>query len=77
VGKQPAKRGPKTVPGRLRASMNSTKHGILSPRPVVHHYESETGWKGHRDSILKSLDPQNERYGAGPRRAGGALLLAP
>jgi hypothetical protein len=25
----------------------------------VHHYESETGWKGHRDSILKSLDPQN------------------
>jgi hypothetical protein len=59
VGKQPAKRGPKTVPGRLRASMNSTKHGILSPRPVVHHYESETGWKGHRDSILKSLDPQN------------------
>jgi len=54
-----AKRGPKTVRGKITAAMNSTKHGILSPKPVVTHFESEGGWRTHRESILKALDPQN------------------
>jgi hypothetical protein len=54
-----AKRGPKTVRGKITAAMNSTKHGILSPKPVVTHFETEGGWKTHRQSILDSLDPQN------------------
>jgi hypothetical protein len=54
-----AKRGPKTVRGKITAAMNSTKHGILSPKPVVTHFETEGGWKTHRESILESLDPQS------------------
>lgn len=54
-----AKRGPKTVRGKITAAMNSTKHGILSVKPVVTHFESEGGWKTHRQSILDSLGPQN------------------
>jgi hypothetical protein len=54
-----AKRGPKTVRGKITAAMNSTKHGILSPKPVVTHFETEGGWKTHRESILDSLGPQN------------------
>jgi hypothetical protein len=53
------KRGPKTVRGKITAAMNSTKHGILSPKPVVTHFETEGGWKTHRESILDSLDPAN------------------
>jgi hypothetical protein len=58
-GQAVAKRGPKTVRGKITAAMNSTKHGILSPKPVVTHFESEGGWKTHRQSILDSLSPQN------------------
>jgi hypothetical protein len=58
TSKQVAKRGPKSHEGKLVAAMNSTKHGILSPKPVVSHFESESAWKKHRDSILESLDPQ-------------------
>jgi hypothetical protein len=58
TSKQVAKRGPKSHEGKLIAAMNSTKHGILSPKPVVSHFESESAWKKHRDSILESLDPQ-------------------
>jgi hypothetical protein len=57
--KQLAKRGPKTAVGKITASMNSTKHGITSPKPVVTHYESETAWQRHRDSILEATEPQN------------------
>jgi hypothetical protein len=49
--------GPKSVAGKLTASMNAAKHGILSPKPVVSHFESETGWKTHRQSILDALAP--------------------
>jgi hypothetical protein len=59
VAKTVAKRGPKTVRGKITAAMNSTKHGILSPKPVVTHFESEGGWRTHRQSILNSLDPAN------------------
>jgi hypothetical protein len=59
VAKTVARRGPKTVRGKITAAMNSTKHGILSPKPVVTHFESEGGWRTHRQSILDSLDPAN------------------
>lgn len=49
--------GPKSVEGKLAAAMNSTKHGILSPKPVVATFESKTGWKTHRQSILDALAP--------------------
>jgi len=44
--------------GTLAVSRNASKHGILSPKPVVAHFESEDGWETHRQSILDSLDPQ-------------------
>jgi hypothetical protein len=53
-----AKRGPKTPAGKLAVSRNASKHGILSPKPVVAHFESEDGWETHRQSILDSLEPQ-------------------
>jgi hypothetical protein len=36
--------GPKTHQGKLNVSRNATKHGILSLRPVVAHFESEQRW---------------------------------
>lgn len=53
-----AKRGPKTAEGRLAVRLNASTHGILSPRPVVSHFESEEGWETHRKAILESLSPE-------------------
>jgi hypothetical protein len=53
-----AKRGPKTEAGKLVAAMNSTRHGILSPKPVVAAFETAHGWNSHRESILDSLKPE-------------------
>jgi len=50
--------GPKTPQGKLNVSRNATKHGILSLRPVVAHFESEHGWQRHREAILESLAPE-------------------
>src|SRR5215204_4420492 len=50
--------GPKTLQGKLNVSRNATKHGILSLRPVVAHFESEQGWQRHREAILESLAPE-------------------
>src|SRR5829696_1363469 len=50
--------GPKTPQGKLNVSRNATKHGILSLRPVVAHFESEQGWQRHREAILESLAPE-------------------
>jgi hypothetical protein len=50
--------GPKTHQGKLNVSRNATKHGILSLRPVVAHFESEQGWQRHREAILESLAPE-------------------
>ena len=57
---QLAKRGPKTAPGRLAASVNASTHGILSPRPVVAAYESQGAWKAptgrpYLELVLNSL----------------------
>jgi len=51
------RRGPKTPDGKLAVSKNASKHGILSPRPVVKAFESEGAWKAHRESIIDSLNP--------------------
>jgi hypothetical protein len=50
--------GPKTLQGKLNVSRNATKHGILSLRPVVAHFESEQGWQRHREAILESIAPE-------------------
>src|SRR5829696_8299358 len=50
--------GPKTPQGKLNVSRNASKHGILSLRPVVAHFESEQGWQRHREAILESLAPE-------------------
>jgi hypothetical protein len=50
--------GPKTPQGKLNVSRNASKHGILSLRPVVVHFESEQGWQRHREAILESLVPE-------------------
>jgi hypothetical protein len=50
--------GPKTHQGKLNVSRNATKHGILSLRPVVAHFESEQSWQRHREAILESLAPE-------------------
>jgi hypothetical protein len=50
--------GPKTPQGKLNVSRNASKHGILSLRPVVVHFESEQGWQRHREAILESLSPE-------------------
>src|SRR5215211_1536482 len=50
--------GPKTPQGKLNVSRNSSKHGILSLRPVVVHFESEHAWQRHREAILESLAPE-------------------
>ena len=52
------RRGPKTPAGKLAVSHNASKHGILSPRPVVMDFESEGAWKSHRQAILDSLVPE-------------------
>lgn len=51
------RRGPKTPAGKLAVSRNASKHGILSPRPVVAAFESEGAWKAHREAIIESLAP--------------------
>src|SRR3712207_1567842 len=51
------RRGPKTPAGKLAVSRNASKHGILSPRPVVAAFESERAWKAHREAIIESLAP--------------------
>ncbi len=51
------RRGPKTPDGKLAVSKNASKHGILSPRPVVTAFESEAAWKTHREAIIESLAP--------------------
>jgi hypothetical protein len=46
------------VAGKLAVSRNASKHGILSPRPVVAAFESEGAWKAHREAIVESLAPE-------------------
>jgi hypothetical protein len=52
------RRGPKTPAGKLAVSRNASKHGILSPRPVVAAFESEQDWQKHRQAIIESLAPE-------------------
>jgi hypothetical protein len=52
------RRGPKTPAGKLTVSRNATTHGIMSPRPVVAHFETEQAWQRHREAIVDSLGPE-------------------
>jgi hypothetical protein len=52
------KRGPRTLEGKAKARANATTHGIMALSPVVTSFESEAGWKAHRQGVLDSLDPQ-------------------
>jgi hypothetical protein len=56
--KEVAKRGPRTLAGKLTISTNAKTHGIRSPRPVVMDFESEKDWQSHRASVLESLAPE-------------------
>lgn len=49
--------GPKSVSGRLIASRNSIRHGLLSKRFIVPELESEGGWNAHHQEIFESLSP--------------------
>jgi hypothetical protein len=42
---------------RLPIKYNATKHGILSPLPVVTAFETVVDWEQHRNAIIESLDP--------------------
>jgi hypothetical protein len=50
--------GPRTPQGKLNVARNACKHGVLSLRPVVVHFESEQSWQRHRQAILESLSPE-------------------
>ena len=50
VAKRPSGRGPKTAEGRLAVRLNASKHGILSPEPVVNAYERAEDWEAHREA---------------------------
>jgi hypothetical protein len=53
------RRGPKTPAGKLTVSTNAKTHGIMSPKPVVTAFESETVWREYRKSIIDALEPEN------------------
>jgi hypothetical protein len=48
---------PRIQPQRLPVKYNATKHGILSPLPVVTTVETVEDWEQHREAILDSLNP--------------------
>jgi hypothetical protein len=54
-----AKRGPKTLEGKLAVRFNASKHGILSPQPLVNAYERAQDWARHREAIIDSLAPRS------------------
>jgi hypothetical protein len=53
-----SRRGPKTPEGRLAVRFNASKHGILSPQPVINFYENPKDWDAHRAAIIDSLAPE-------------------
>jgi hypothetical protein len=61
--KRPARRGPKTAEGRLAVRLNASRHGILSPEPVVNAYERAEDWEAHREAVVGSLSPEGGMEG--------------
>src|SRR4051794_8528834 len=58
VARRPGRRGPKTAEGRLAVRLNASRHGILSPEPVVNAYERTEDWEAHREAVVGSLSPE-------------------
>ena len=50
--------GPKTQGGKAASSKNATKHGLLSPRPVVYAFERREDYDTFCEGIIESLSPQ-------------------
>ncbi len=50
--------GPRTQAGKAVSSRNATKHGLLSPRPVVYAFERKEDYDAFREGILESLAPE-------------------
>ena len=51
--------GPSTQAGKAIASRNATKHGIMSPHPVIiEGIETPAGWQRFRDGIVENLAPE-------------------
>ena len=48
--------GPRTDAGKQRSSLNATKHGMYSERPVIPG-EDPAEWDRFRKEILANLDP--------------------
>lgn len=49
--------GPKSDSGKVIASQNAIRHGMLSTRLVVPELESEQGWMTHHQEIKESFSP--------------------
>jgi hypothetical protein len=50
--------GPRTEEGKEVARWNATRHGMLSPAPVVPGLEKSEDWQEHREGVLESLSPE-------------------
>jgi hypothetical protein len=49
--------GPRSVEGKLVASKNATRHGLLSHLEVLPHLETAQEWRSHCGRIMKALQP--------------------
>lgn len=49
--------GPSPKNGKAVSSKNATRHGILSPNPVVEGVETTEEWEEHRRGVAESLCP--------------------
>lgn len=49
--------GPTSISGKLVASKNSIRHGLLSTRLVIPELESEKEWVAHHREIFESIFP--------------------
>jgi hypothetical protein len=51
--------GPRTPNGKAVASRNATRHGIMSPHPVIiETMETIEDWEAHLDGIVANLAPE-------------------
>lgn len=49
--------GPKSDSGKLAASKNALRHGLLSKRLVISELEKQKEWNTHYQEIIESLSP--------------------
>ncbi len=70
--RRPQRRGPKTVAGKARVSLNALTHGVTSARLVVPG-ERREDWAAHRRRILDDLAPVGPVEEALAERVASAL----